>query len=964
MKEPKFTLIIGIDQNDKNYTDTVRQAQLQDYDNLEIIVVSNRLNEKEQIILDYFIHQDDLERSKHISLLNRECKSTLFNEGITCATGDYVWCIDTKVFFKDKSAITNVVSGLVQSKAQALYLSDQDALNVEKNTQIIGDQEIPFNLRHPLSILKQKDWRNASRIVIKLNCMRLFGLNFTEGWQQTNGALFSIQLIRFLSNIFYQKQDLIQFSETDEWNSFPHLIDFILSFNYTLRYSETIFGINSMQMKFILNREIKDTVLIFNQINRTNLNLKTKDYLKYSRKLILNSYLERVFDGQERSCLEEKVNKLAPRLSSKPHEMLQEIFRYSRIKVHCGAHKTATTYIQNILNEARYDLALQGVIYVHHEKLRDDFIKAKKEENIEIDFEKIAYSIIQQTAYLGYRSPVILIISEENLIRPHSDIFKKWRSKISHESAANYSCACIRNGYNIDHVKAVSDIFSGGIEIIYTIRNYIDYLLSRHSEFLKWRPFKEFDGNFIAKADLQKCNWEYLISDLRQISLTTSVHTFENYKKEPLQFANYLSEYDVSNYCIGETESQKINRSRASQQLLDELINKKNLGYDALDLKSIFSEKIEKEASESKKFASKLFSSEFIQKQRSKYEADCRKISVKDMHFDYDSLSNAHFCEKKFLKQLPLPERSNSPVVRNSRTSKSRLELIANESLFLENRDYSKLLNHGISAMIRVRNEENNIYNVLCSIQNCFDEIVVIDNNSTDSTISEINRAIMKFPTLKSKLKLRHYKFEIAKCGLENFLEPQNSPKSLASYYNYSLKQCSFSKVCKWDGDMFLPVTMEKYFQDYLRKISSAQPADEMSTVFGIMEGFTVYKGRNGKYYTRETNAEKEVRIFENIPGVFFIKEILWEQIFSIHKINNIISDSATFVELKDTNLDEFDHWSTSESLGLSPRKSMEINDFNIIRSTTQHNDENAIKSILQAHGFKEIDPTYLRIAD
>ena len=59
------------------------------------------------------------------------------------------------------------------------------------------------------------------------------------------------------------------------------------------------------------------------------------------------------------------------------------------------------------------------------------------------DFEKIAYSIIQQTAYLSYRSPGILIISEENLVRPHSDIFKKWRSKISHESAANYSCAAL-----------------------------------------------------------------------------------------------------------------------------------------------------------------------------------------------------------------------------------------------------------------------------------------------------------------------------------------------------------------------------------------------------------------------------------------------------------------------------------------------------------------------------------------
>ena len=334
------------------------------------------------------------------------------------------------------------------------------------------------------------------------------------------------------------------------------------------------------------------------------------------------------------------------------------------------------------------------------------------------------------------------------------------------------------------------------------------------------------------------------------------------------------------------------------------------------------------------------------------------------MHFDYDSLSKAQFCEKKLTKQLPLPERSDSPVVRNSRTSKSKLKLIAQESLFLENRDYSKLLNHGVSAMIRVKNEGNNIYDVLGSIQNCFDEIVVIDNNSTDSTISEINRAIMKYPTLKSKLKLRHYKFEIAKCGLENFLEPQNSPKSLASYYNYSLKQCSFSKVCKWDGDMFLPVTMEKSFQDYLKRIASEQPSDDMSTVFGIMEGVTVYKGRDSKYYAHKTKSEKEVRIFENIPGVFFVKEILREQIFSIHKIHNIISDSTTFVELKDTNLDEFDHCSTSEPLGLSPRKSMEINDFNLIRLTTQNNDEDAIKSILQAHGFEEIDPTYLRISD
>lgn len=44
--------------------------------------------------------------------------------------------------------------------------------------------------------------------------------------------------------------------------------------------------------------------------------------------------------------------------------------------------------------------------------------------------------------------------------------------------------------------------------------------------------------------------------------------------------------------------------------------------------------------------------------------------------------------------------------------------------------------------MIRIKNEEDIIYDVLNLIRKCFDEIVVIDNNSFDNIIFEIGRVV------------------------------------------------------------------------------------------------------------------------------------------------------------------------------------------------------------------------------
>ena len=137
------------------------------------------------------------------------------------------------------------------------------------------------------------------------------------------------------------------------------------------------------------------------------------------------------------------------------------------------------------------------------------------------------------------------------------------------------------------------------------------------------------------------------------------------------------------------------------------------------------------------------------------------------------------------------------------------------------------------------------------------------------------------------------------------------------------------------------------------------------------MKGLTVFKGANSKFYCRQSAHEFEARIFDNIPGVFFVKEILWEQIFSLHGVERLVSDDVTFVEFKDTSINEFSHWSTETSLGMSPRKDKELRDFNLIKKITQNKNYENIDEVLLSHGFKEIDfdlfdfnhtPTHVKI--
>ncbi len=109
-----------------------------------------------------------------------------------------------------------------------------------------------------------------------------------------------------------------------------------------------------------------------------------------------------------------------------------------------------------------------------------------------------------------------------------------------------------------------------------------------------------------------------------------------------------------------------------------------------------------------------------------------------------------------------------------------------------------------VSAMVRVRNEEDFLSPSLESIVEFVDQIVIIDNRSTDRTWDIATEFRDRFST---KVKLLKYDHEIARPGLENAelartTSGRRSPRLLANFYDWCVAHCDGTHILKWDGDM------------------------------------------------------------------------------------------------------------------------------------------------------------------
>jgi cellulose synthase/poly-beta-1,6-N-acetylglucosamine synthase-like glycosyltransferase len=148
-----------------------------------------------------------------------------------------------------------------------------------------------------------------------------------------------------------------------------------------------------------------------------------------------------------------------------------------------------------------------------------------------------------------------------------------------------------------------------------------------------------------------------------------------------------------------------------------------------------------------------------------------------------------------------------------------------------------------ISAMMRVKDEEEFVRASACSIIDVVDELVIIDNNSSDATPDIIAALVAEYP---GKVRSLRYPHVVARYGDENrelaaTREGRRSPRLLANFYNWSMAQCTYEFILKWDGDTIATDAFRKAVADF--RVSPKQAlwvtglnlhADGMHLVRGI----------------------------------------------------------------------------------------------------------------------------------
>ena len=108
------------------------------------------------------------------------------------------------------------------------------------------------------------------------------------------------------------------------------------------------------------------------------------------------------------------------------------------------------------------------------------------------------------------------------------------------------------------------------------------------------------------------------------------------------------------------------------------------------------------------------------------------------------------------------------------------------------------IVSNGISILLRIKNEESTIKNAIISIVDLVDEIIVVNNMSTDKTEEIIKDLESKYKNIYCY----NYNISIPKVGIDHINSLKNgSNNTIGTYYNWCLSKATRRYCVKWDGD-------------------------------------------------------------------------------------------------------------------------------------------------------------------
>lgn len=114
----------------------------------------------------------------------------------------------------------------------------------------------------------------------------------------------------------------------------------------------------------------------------------------------------------------------------------------------------------------------------------------------------------------------------------------------------------------------------------------------------------------------------------------------------------------------------------------------------------------------------------------------------------------------------------------------------------------------GVSGMLRVKNGEDYLRLSILSVINQLDELIIVFNDSNDSTEKIVVELENEYP---DKIKVYKYIPVVYPPNNDKYLETsENSFHSLAYYYNFTLSKTTKTYVTKIDDDqLYFPNTIK-----------------------------------------------------------------------------------------------------------------------------------------------------------